>query len=268
MSQIIEHKINNIQTVESRESSEIIRTKSHQDLLKNQTSNKKNENSESVSPKKTLDSKQKSRNVEDSNNESRKVRDSKQESEDVINERTLRINMDDFTFNVLTINPQSTRFKYGDCNDRLMVQDGPPDGQCFFRSFIVCLRYNMDSTNIGYIPTDDHDMNRLIINLKRIIIDYFDMHGNNIRVDDCKLEHGIIAEHRSVEKWKSKIFNKTYWGGEIEMILLSKIFQIKIKCICRLDSRFNNDYGTEYKNHHEITITLKSNHYKSILFFR
>jgi len=257
MSQITEHN-NNTQTIESRESSEIIRTTSHKDLSENKTSKENDEKSESVLPKKTLDSKQ----------ESRKVRDINHESEDVINERALRTNMDEFTFNVLTIKPQSTRFKLGDCNAKLMVQDGPPDGQCFFRSFIVSSRYNMDETNIGYIPTDDHVMNRLIINLKRIIIDYFDIHGDSIHVDDCKLEHGIIAEHKSVEKWKSKIFNKTYWGGEIEMILLSKIFQIKIKCICRLNSRFNNDYGTEYQNPLEIIITLKSNHYKSILFFR
>jgi hypothetical protein len=228
MSQIVEHNNNKIQTTGSRESSEIIRTTTHQDLSEDQTNNDK-------------DCQNRAEKSED-------VGDSKQESEDVINERTLKVNNDNFTFNVLKINPQSARFKQGDCNEQLMVQDGPPDGQCFFRSFIVCLRYNMDSTNIGYIPTDDHFMNKLILDLKLIIISYFHIHSDNIHWGDFKLEHGIDDEHGSVEKWKSKIFKKTYWGGAIEMILLSKIFQIKIKYVGRLDSRFNNDYGVEYDN--------------------
>lgn len=261
MSQITELN-NNIQTIESREGSEMARTTTRQDLSESQTSNDKICQNQAEKSKNTKsDIKHKSENVGDS----------KHESGNVVNACTLldfglRMNIDNFTFNVLKIEPQSTRFKKGDCNDRLMVQDGPPDGQCFFRSFIVCLRYNMDSTNIGYIITEDDFMNRLIISLKVIIITYFHIHGDKIHQGDFKLEDAINDQHGTVEKWKSKIFKKTYWGGAIEMILLSKIFQLKIKCICRLDTRFNNDYGVEYVN--QIIVTLKNNHYKSILFFR
>ena len=91
------------------------------------------------------------------------------------------------------------------------------------------------------------------------------MNDGNIVIDGFNLKHQIIAEHESVEKWKSKIFIKTYWGGEVEMQILSQVFKVKIKCICRLQSRFNNEYGYNYED--KIMVTLKNNHYKSILLF-
>lgn len=163
---------------------------------------------------------------------------------------------------ILSIEPVESQLNLGDVNDDLIIQDGPPDGKCFFRSFIKCKRYNMDKTNLGYNP----EMDDVITSLKELIILYYNTHGEDIRVDDFMLKIAIIAEHESIEGWKTNILNNPrYWGGDIEMILLSKIFDVHIKCVSRSQSRFNNDYGKT--NEEKILMTLKNNHYKSILMF-
>ena len=85
---------------------------------------------------------------------------------------------------------------------------------------------------LDFFPTYNTVMNRLIMNLKRIIVDYYDLNDGNIVIDGFNLKHQIIAEHESVEEMEIKIFIKTYWGGEVEMQILSQVFKVKIKCIC------------------------------------
>jgi hypothetical protein len=163
---------------------------------------------------------------------------------------------------IMSIRAVDPQLKVGDVNNDLIIQDGPLDGKCFFRSYIKSKRYNIDRTNLGYNP----DIDEVIVFLKKLIVKYYDIHGESIKIDDFLLKISIIAEHDSIENWKRNILNDPkYWGGDIEMILLSEIFNDHIKCVSRSGSRFNHDYGKE--NEEKILMTLKDNHYKSILMF-
>ena len=167
----------------------------------------------------------------------------------------------DFINEIITIKPADPCWNAGSVNDEFIVQDVPGDGQCFFRSFITSKVYNITQANIGYNPDPDK-MNRLIIYLKKLIVEYYDNFGENI-IEGGKLPLAIRGEHRSVEEWKKSIFKKEYWGGEIEMIILGELFKVHVVCANRIGNYFKSNYSDKYKE--RVILTYKDNHYKAVL---
>ena len=88
------------------------------------------------------------------------------------------------------------------------------------------------------------DIDEVIVFLKRIMVDYYDIHGVSIKIDDFNLKISIIAEHDSIENWKSKILNDILLGEyRNDSAILGQVFKVKLNVYLEVGTRFNHDYG-------------------------
>lgn len=92
------------------------------------------------------------------------------------------------------------------------------DNQCFYRSFINGLSYLKYKKNLGHSA----DIQSLIDKLKELIIKFLQ------NTNDEDLRAKALIDGKSIQDYINESKSKSYWGGENEMEILSKKFEINI----------------------------------------
>jgi hypothetical protein len=135
--------------------------------------------------------------------------------------------------------------------NHLYIQDVVGNGECFFRSFINGYRFLKTKDNLGYYSINnsnenDSNINSMIIALKQYIINFFeyclcDIHKKDNKYNcSTKLYNNFRIPYQDFEEYRQILFNKGYYGGILEALVLSNIFNVKIN----LFQKFSNNTFT------------------------